>query len=95
MTDDERATLVAEGLLDYLDSNGWHTCTYKELAEHLNGYPKEVLEGSDLHLFHYRNLSDPLRRIMQRCHDAGLPYLPAFVVRSDSNREHFEDVPSN
>ncbi|MBE5023995.1 hypothetical protein INF26_03905 [Olsenella sp. DSM 107455] len=85
--------MVAEGLIDYLKSKGWHACTYKELAEHLNRYHKEVLEGSDLRPFHYRNLSDPLGRLMRRCRDAGLPYLSAFVVRSDSKRKHFEGAP--
>lgn len=93
MTGDERATLVAEGLIDYLESKGWHACTYKELAEHLNGYHKEVPEDSNLRPFHYRNLSDPLGRHMRRCQDAGLPYLSAFVVRSDSTRKHFEGAP--
>ena len=95
MTSDERATLVAKGLIDYLESNDWHVCTYKELTEYLNEYHKEVIKGSNLRPFHYRNLSDSLRRIMQRCRDAGLPYLPAFVVRSNYKRGHFENVSSN
>lgn len=93
MTDNEQATLVAEGLINYLESKGWHACTYKELAEHLNGYPEKVPESPELRPFHYRNLSGPLGRLMRRCRDAGLPYLSAFVVRSDSRRKHFEGTP--
>lgn len=93
MTDNERATLVAEGLIKLRQENGECACTYDQLAKRLNKLHKKVLEGSDLRPFHYRNLSDPLGRLMRRCRDAGLPYLSAFVVRSDSTRKHFEGAP--
>lgn len=89
----DRATLVAKGLIMRLQENGYHACSYRELAEYFNIRFCSVVETSGEKAFHYRNLRLPLGEIMNRCHTNNLPFLPAFVIRSGSQRKRFEGTP--